>query len=109
MGFDYRTYTGPGKQILGGHKQNHVHISSQEKGTVSPQETEPDLPVSVQESLAEMWVNSGPLQGQGTEYNSACTNPFEGGCHCLHYPYHSLASVKQRGRNTAPPIKRKVE
>ena len=27
--------------------------------TVTPQETEPDLPVNVQESLAEVWVDSG--------------------------------------------------
>ena len=54
-----------GKQTLRGHKQNLVHIRSQEKGTVSPQETEPDLPVSVRESPAEVWVNSGLLQGQG--------------------------------------------
>ena len=46
---------------------------------------------------------------RGTEYNSACTSPFEGGCHYLHYPYHSLASVKQQGRNTGRPIKRKLE
>ena len=32
---------------------------------MTPQETEPDLPVSVQESLAEVWVNSGLLQDQG--------------------------------------------
>ena len=31
---------------------------------MTPQETEPDLPVSVQESLAEVWVNSGLLQTQ---------------------------------------------
>ena len=30
-----------------------------------PQETEPDLPVNVWESLAEVWVDSGLLQGQG--------------------------------------------
>ena len=30
-----------------------------------PLETEPDLPVSVQECLAKMWVNSGLLWGQG--------------------------------------------
>ena len=42
--------------------------------SVTPQETEPDLPVSVQESLAEVWVDSGLLQGQGTECNSACTS-----------------------------------
>ena len=48
-----------------GHKQNLVHTRSQEKGAMSPQETEPDLPVTAQESPAEMWVNSGLLWGQG--------------------------------------------
>ena len=32
---------------------------------MTPQETGPDLPVSVQESLVEVWVSSGLLQGQG--------------------------------------------
>ena len=37
-----------------------------------PQETDPDLPMSVQESLVEVWVGGGLLQGGGTECNSAC-------------------------------------
>ena len=45
---------------------------------MSPQETEPDLPVSVQESPAKVWVDSGLLWGQGIEYNSAGISPFEG-------------------------------
>ena len=45
--------------MLGGHKQNLVCIRTQEKGAVTPQETEPDFPVSVQESSAEVWVDSG--------------------------------------------------
>ena len=65
MGFDYRTYTGLGKQAFGEHKQNLVHTRAQEKGAVSSQETNPDLPVSAQESPAETWVGSGLLQGQG--------------------------------------------
>ena len=81
MGFDYRTYTGLGKQTLGGHKQNLVRTKTQEKGAVTPQEIDPDLPVSVWESLAEVWVGSGLPQGRGTEYNSAGISPFEGGCH----------------------------
>ena len=64
MGVDYRTYTGLGKQTLGGHKQNLAHTKTQEKGAVIPQETDPDLPVSIQESLAEVWVIGGLLQGQ---------------------------------------------
>ena len=35
---------------------------TQEKGAVTPQETDPDMPVSVQESPAEAWVSGGQLQ-----------------------------------------------
>ena len=52
-------------QTLGGHKQNVVHTRNQEKGAVTPQETDPDLPMSVQESLAEAWVDGGLLQCWG--------------------------------------------
>ena len=65
MGFDYRTSTGLGKQTLGGHKQNLVHIRTLENGALTLQETETDLPVSVQEPLAEAWVDSGLPWGQG--------------------------------------------
>ena len=61
-----RTYTGWGKQILGGHKENLVCTRTQEKGAVTPQETDPDLPVRVQESPAEAWVSGGLPQGWGT-------------------------------------------
>ena len=54
-----------GKQTLRGHKQNLVCTRTQEKGAVTTQETDPDLPVSVQESLVEAWVGGGLLQGQG--------------------------------------------
>ena len=64
MGFDYRTYT-LGKQTLGGHKQNLVCTRIQEEGAVTPQETDPNLPVSVQEPLAEAWVCGGLLEGRG--------------------------------------------
>ena len=60
-----RTSIGLGKQTLGGHKQNLVCTRTQEKGAVSPQETELDLPVSVQESLVEAYIYSGLLWGQG--------------------------------------------
>ena len=65
MRFDYRTYTGLGKQTLGGDKPNLVCTRIQEKGAVTPQETDADLPVRVQESLVEVWVDTGLLQGQG--------------------------------------------
>ena len=56
--------------MLGGHKQNLVCTRTQEKGAVTTQETDPDLPVSVQESLVEAWVGGGvgrwwPAAGSG--------------------------------------------
>ena len=41
-----RIYTGLGKQTLERHKQNLVGMRTQEKGAVTLQETDPDLPVS---------------------------------------------------------------
>ena len=64
MVFDYRNTIGLGKQSLGGHRQNLVCTRTQEK-EVTPQDTDPDLPVSVQESPVEVWVDSGLLQGHG--------------------------------------------
>ena len=65
MGFDYRASTGLGKQTLGGYKQNLVYTRTQKKEAVTPQETDPDFPVSVQESLEKVWVSGGQLQGRG--------------------------------------------
>ena len=64
MGFDQNLQR-TGEQALGGHKQNLVCTRAQEKGAVTPQKTDPDLPMSVQESPVEVWVGCGLLQGQG--------------------------------------------
>ena len=37
---------------------------------MTPQETDPDLPVNVQESPVDVWVDSGLPRGQRHEYNS---------------------------------------
>ena len=55
---------------------NLVGNRTQEKGAVNPQKTEPDLPVSVQESLAEAWVYSGLPQGQGHLLQQCWHKPF---------------------------------
>ena len=62
MGFDHRTDAGMEKQTLGGHKKNLVCTRTQEKGAVTPEENNPDLPVNVQESPVVSWVDSGLLQ-----------------------------------------------
>ena len=59
MGFDYRGNRG---STLGGHKQKHVCINTQGKGAMTPQDTEPDVSVSVGGSPVEEGVNSGLLQ-----------------------------------------------
>ena len=53
-----------GNRLLG-HKQNLVCTRTQEKGAVTPQETDPDLPMCVQESLVEERFSGGLLQGRG--------------------------------------------
>ena len=52
-----------GKWTFGGHKQKLLCTRTQEKGAVTPQETDPDLPVSVEESLVDAWVSGSLLQG----------------------------------------------
>ena len=62
-----RNYTGLEKQTLGRHKQNSVHNRTQEKGAVTPQETGPNLPVSVQESLVGQQSGFRPNNREGTQ------------------------------------------
>ena len=83
--------------MLGGLKRNFMYNRTQEKGAVTPQETNADLPMSVQESPVEVWVSSGMLQGQNTECSSECTRPLEGGHRYLHYLHHSLVSGQTTG------------
>ena len=47
-------------------KQNLVCTRIQGKGAVTPQENDPDLPMSVEKSLMEVLVGSGLMQGWGT-------------------------------------------
>ena len=45
------------------HKQKLVHTGTQEKGAVTPPETDSEFPVNFQESPAEVWVGGGnPMQ-----------------------------------------------
>ena len=60
---------------------------------MTPQENAPGLPVSVQESPAEVWVGDGLLQSWSTMYSSACMGNFEGGHH-----YLQVAAQAQEGR-----------
>ena len=52
-----------GNRFLG--DTNLVGTRTQEKGAVTLQETDPDLLVSIQVSLAEAWISSGLVQYWG--------------------------------------------
>ena len=105
-----RTYARLGTQTLGGHKQNLVRTRTQEKGALTQQETDPDLPVSAQESPAEAWV--GGVVCCRVRALSAAVRA----CDLLkEVSFIFIASttvwsqVKQQGRNTAPPINKKLD
>ena len=104
-----RTYTGLGKQTLGGHKQNYVRDKTQEKATVTLEETNPDLPMSVQESPAEVWSVVACCRVGGTKCScDSKARPFEGDRHYLHYLHHSLASGQIAGREHSPGHQQKI-
>ena len=49
---------------------------TQEKGAVTAQETDPDLPVSVQDSPVEVWIGGGLISRVGgNECGSVCVGP----------------------------------
>ena len=77
---------------------------------MTTQETDPDLPLCVQESLAEAWVSGGLLQGLG-----ALSIAVPAWDLLKEVPNIFISStivwsqVKQQGGNTAPPINRKLD
>ena len=78
-----------------------MHTRTQEKGAATLEETDPDLPVSVQESLAEAWV-------RGTECCSAWDLLKEVAIISI-TSTRVWPQVKQQGRNTGLLINRKLD
>ena len=97
------------KQTLGGHKQNLVHTRIQEKGAVTPGETDQDWPGSDQESPVEARLAVACCRAGGTECSGAGIGPAEGGHHYLHYLHSSLASGQVTGREHNPTHQQKIE
>ena len=80
-----------------------------EKEPVIPQETNPALPVIVQESQAEAWVRRGmgpqwPAAGLGCALDLLKEVTIIFITFTIVWP-----QVKQHGGNTAPPINRKLD
>ena len=57
---------------------------------MTPQETDPDLPVSVWESLADVWVHGGLLWGQGHWEQQSWEAQHKSSWRSFYYPYDSL-------------------
>ena len=76
---------------------------------MTPKETDPDLPVSFQESPAEAWVSNGLLQGQGHSAQQCMHGTFAGGPISFITSTTVRPQVKQQGGNTAPSIHRKLD
>ena len=70
----------------------------------SQQETDLDLPMSVQESLVVEWLVVACCGVGVTECSSACLGPSEEGHHYLHYLHYSLASAQKTGREHSPAL-----
>ena len=75
---------------------------------MNPQETDPEKPMSVQESSVKVCDSGSLLQVMGTECSSMCMRPFEGGCHYLHYLHHTLASGQTTEKEHSPAIQQKI-
>ena len=69
-----------------------------------PQETDPDLPVSVQESLAEAWVSGGLLSDWGPECSSAYKDLLKEVAIIFITPTIVWSQVKHRGGGRHSPI-----
>ena len=73
---------------------------------MTPQETDTDLPVSGQESLAEVWVGSGLL---GAECSRHAWDLLKEVAIFFITSIIVWAQVKQQGANTVLPINRKLD
>ena len=94
VGFDDRTFTGLGKQTLGGHKQNLVCTRTQEKGAVThkrlSQTCREHRGVSSR-GVGQQW----PATGSGHWLQQCWQKPFD--------PYHAWPQAKPQERHTALP------
>ena len=80
---------------------------TQEKGAVTPQETDSDMPVSVQESgggVGRWW----PAAGLGALSVSVPAWDLLKEVHYLHYLHLSLAPGQITGREHSPTLQQKI-
>ena len=105
MGFDYRTSLALGRQTLGA--QTKLVCNRPRRKGQRPHRDRADLPVRVQESPAEAWVES-VFCGVGALSDTAAeVLLWEAGIAAS--PTVLWPQAKLLGGNTAPPINRKLD
>ena len=85
-----------------------VHQNPGERSSDPPEETDPDLLVSAQQSPVETWLVVACCRVRDTEQNSVCMGHFEGGHHFLHYLHHNLVSGQTTGKEHSPAHQQKI-
>ena len=75
---------------------------------MTPQKIDLDLPVSVQESLSELWVSGGLPQGGGTECSSTSWDLLKEVTVTFLTPTIVWPQVKQQGREHSPTHHQKI-
>ena len=86
-----------------------MHQDPEERSSL-PHETDPDLPISVQESLAEIWVSGDLLQGRGALSEAVLAGDLLKEVTIIFITSPIVwPQVKQEGGNTATPINRKLD
>ena len=76
---------------------------------MTQQETDLELPVSVQESLAKVWVGGGPAGSGALSVAGYAHNPLKEVTIIFITSTSVWPQVKQQEGNTAPPINRKLD
>ena len=93
---------------LEGHTQNLVYARTQEKGAVTPEEADPGLPVSVQESLGRRG-SAGACCRVGALSAAVCAwHLLKEVAVGLHYLHHSLVPGQTSGREHSPAHQQKI-
>ena len=76
---------------------------------MTPQETDPDLPVSVQESPAEVWVDSGLLQSAALNTTVCAQELLKEVATVFITSTIVWPQVRLQGGNTTLPFNRKLD
>ena len=97
-----------GSRLFEGTTKPRVYQHPGERST-DPRGTDPDLPVSVQESPAEACVLGGLLQGRGHRAAVCARDLLKEATTVFITSTIVWSRVKQQGGNTALPINRKLD